>query len=438
MGSVLMALDALLWSPLGVAVALLSCVGALWLTQHADRPDEPGGRDEPDTRRAPRDGSASGRRPLRIDDAMLGVISHELRGPLNAILGWTQLLEPRRDVPSDVQDALKVIRRNALRQRQILDEVADVGRLLGGGLAVERRPMRLADAVDEACRAAHPYLAAKGVNLACESAGVDALVAGDADRLAQAIAKLLARAERTTPAGGSVRVALERRDDQVVLTIADTGEGLAPPELKHVFEPSLGRSATRPSGGGLGFDLAFVRAVAEAHDGTVRADSAGRGQGSAFTLSLPVLAGASSERVAPRGDRVLEGLKVLAVDDEGDWCELLRRVLIAAGADARVLCSGRDAIEVTGDWWPDVLLTDISMPATDGYAVLAALRARPHRPPLRAVAMTAHAGPQERTRTAAAGFDAHLAKPVAPHEIVDAIRRVAGDRARPRRSVPSG
>jgi len=439
MGNALMALDALLSSPAGVAVALASCIGALWLTPRRHGADEPDGRDgaeEPDgLRPAPQ----AGQRPFEIDDAMLGVISHELRGPLNAILGWTQLLEPRRDLPSDVQDALKVIRRNAVRQRVLLDEIADVGRLLAGGLAIERRTIRLTDAVEEACRAGHSYLAAKGVTLTCDALGADLPVSGDADRLSQAIAKLLARAERTTPAGGSVRVSVARRDDRVVIIVADTGDGMLASELKHVFEPSLARSATRPSGGGLGFDLAFVRAVAEAHGGTVRAESAGRGRGSTFTLSLPAIAGAPVERSADGGtDRVLDGLHVLAVDDEPDWCELLRRVLAAAGADTRVASSGREAIAIAAEWWPDVLLTDIAMPVTDGYAVLAALRAHPDRRPFRALAMTAHTGPQERSHTAEAGFDEHLAKPVAPHEIVDAIRRVAGDRALPRRSVPSG
>jgi len=439
MGNALMALDALVSSPVGIAVALASCIGALWLTPRRHDAEEPDGGDGAEAPDGQSPTSTQGRRPFEIDDAMLGIISHELRGPLNAILGWTQLLEPRRDLPNDIQDALKVIRRNAVRQRVLLDEIADVGRLLAGGLAIERRPMRLGDAVEEACRAAHSYLAAKGVTLTYDAVGADVLVSGDADRLPQAIAKLLARAERTTPAGGSVHVSVAGRDDRVVITVADTGDGIAASELRHVFEPSLARSATRPSGGGLGFDLAFVRAVAEAHDGTVRAESAGRGRGSTFTLSLPAAAGLPVEKSAGGGtDRVLDGLRVLAVDDEPDWCELLRRVLAAAGADARVASSGREAIAIAAEWWPDVVLTDIAMPMTDGYAVLAALRARPHRQPFRALAMTAHAGPQERRRTAEAGFDEHLAKPVAPHEIVEAIRRVAGDRALPRRSVPSG
>src|SRR5262249_55355811 len=159
--------------------------------------------------------------------------------------------------------------------------------------------------------------------------------------LPQAIAKLLARAERTTPAGGSVRVTVARRDDRITIAVADTGDGIAAADMKHVFEPSLGRSATRPSGGGLGFDLAFVRAVAEATDGTVGAESPGRGQGSPFTLSLPAPAIAAAERPAiVRGERVLDGVRVLAVDDEPDWCELLRRVLDGAGAETRVACSG--------------------------------------------------------------------------------------------------
>ena len=246
-------------------------------------------------------------------------------------------------------------------------------------------------------------------------------MSGDADRLTQAIAKLLARAERTTPAGGLVRVSVERRDDRIAIVVADTGDGIAPPELKHVFAPSLGRSATRPSGGGLGFDLALVRAVAHAHDGTVGADSPGRGEGLTFTLSLPALVVSSSERPAAiGGDRSLEGIRVLAVETSRTGasscgaCSRRRR-----RGTRRLVRRGRDSA-LAREWWPDVLLTDIAMPVTDGYAVLDALRARQSREPLRALAMTAHAGPQERGRTADAGFDAHLAKPVAPHEIVDA------------------
>jgi signal transduction histidine kinase/ActR/RegA family two-component response regulator len=368
-------------------------------------------------------------------DEFLATISHELRGPLNAILGWTQLLEPRPDVPDEVGNGLRVIRRNALRQRQLLDDLADVSRVVSGALQIEPQPMRVQDALDEACQAIRPDVERKGVALAL-AAPTPLLVSGDPRRLQQVLRNLLANAVRYTPTGGTVTVttALVGRDASIA--ISDTGAGIEPAFLPHVFE------AFRQQGGAVarddstfGLGLALARIIVGAHGGRVTAHSDGPGRGARFVVTLPALSAEDDTRVAPASNpgtttaaKPLTGLRVLAVDDEPDWRELLVHILGAAGADARIAASAAEAIQIfeTDGWRPDVVLTDIAMPVTDGYGLLASIRGRGGAGrAVPAVAMTAHAGAQERARTARAGFAEHLSKPVAPHELIDAVRRVA-------------
>jgi CheY-like chemotaxis protein len=364
-------------------------------------------------------------------DEFVTTISHELRSPLNAILGWTQVLEPRRDLPAEVADALRVIRRNALRQRQLLDDLVDMSRVVSGALRIEPRPMRIQDAIDEACQAVEPELARKGVRLECGPAS-PALVSGDARRVQQVLRNLLSNAIRYTPGGGTITVRAERLGPDVVVTVRDTGTGIDPGFLPHVFEPfrqQPGSAARDETTFGLG--LALARIIVVGHGGRVTAHSDGLGRGSTFTVTLPALGDDADVRAATadapdaQAATPLAGVRVLAVDDEPDWRELLGHILDAAGSESRIAGTAAEALQILDTWRPDVVLTDIAMPGTDGYGLLAAIRSRGGAArALPVVAMTAHAGTPERTRTARAGFADHLSKPIPPRELVDAVRRV--------------
>jgi diguanylate cyclase len=381
------------------------------------------------------DGGGGGAAPEPVPveserDELLATISHELRSPLNAILGWAQVLELRRDLPADVVDGLQVIRRNALRQRQLLDEIADLSRVVRGALRIEPRPMRLRDALDEACQAIAPEMARKQIRFACDPA-IDATIAGDRQRLQQVLANLLANAIRHTPPGGAITVRTTAGAGDVSIQVIDSGAGIDPSFLPHVFEPF--RQQPGPplrDRSTLGLGLALVKLIVAGHGGQVTAESEGPGRGSTFTITLPLASEAAPRRGAsgPVATAApLTGLRVLAVDDEADWCELLEHILLGAGAEARVAHSASEGLRIFDEWQPDILLTDIAMPGLDGYAMLAAMRSRGgDAGALPAVAMTAHAGAAERARTIRAGFTEHLSKPVSPHDLIACVRRVAG------------
>jgi CheY-like chemotaxis protein len=364
-------------------------------------------------------------------DEFLTTLSHELRSPLNAILGWTQVLEPLRDLPPEVADGLRVIRRNALRQRQLLDDLVDMSRVVSGAVHIDPRPMPIREALEEACQAVRPEIDRKGIRLECaiDSAAV---ISGDARRLQQVLRNLLANAIRFTPAGGTVAVRTSDGPGQVSIAISDTGAGIDPAFLPHVFEPFRQQldDATRDHTT-FGLGLALARIIVVGHGGRVTADSDGPGRGATFTVTLPI-SGADAPTRQPSGEHAvagsaqpLAGVRVLAVDDEADWRELLGHILGGAGADARIAASAAEAIAVFDEWRPDIVLTDIAMPGTDGYGLLSAIRGRGGAGrAVPAVAMTAHAGIQERTRTARAGFAEHLSKPIPPHELIGAVRRV--------------
>jgi signal transduction histidine kinase/ActR/RegA family two-component response regulator len=369
-------------------------------------------------------------------EEFVATISHELRSPLNAILGWTQVLEPRRDLPADVHEALAVIRRNALRQRQLLDDLVDVSRVVGGALRLELRPMGIQAALDDACLAVATDLERKGLTLH-RGAGTAAAVSGDARRLQQVLRNLLEHAVRCTPAGGTISIRTALAGPEVSIAITDTGVGIEPALLPHVFEPFRPQAGAAPrEQPALG--LALARIIVTGHGGRLLVHSDGRGHGSTFTVVLPLIAeqpaaATAGDVPAPAAQTPLAGVRILAVDDEPDWRELLGHILGAAGAEARIAASAAEAIQILEGWRPDVVLTDIAMPVTDGYGLLSSIRGRGGAGrAVPAIAMTAHAGAQERTRTARAGFAEHLAKPIPPQELVEAVRRIADQTPRAR------
>jgi signal transduction histidine kinase/ActR/RegA family two-component response regulator len=447
--ALLLAIDASVGWPVWTLAGLIALSSAFWFSRRGDDDEGDDSSSNGSAGRAAQDAirirelqetvdeltrlRAAALEAAQRRDEFLTTISHELRTPLNAILGWTQVLEPRRDLPTDVRDALNVIRRNALRQRQLLDDLVDMSRVVSGALRIEPRPMRIQEAFDEACQAVRPEMDRKGIHLDCD---VDspAIVSGDARRLQQVLLNLLSNAIRFTPTGGTIAVRSTSGPNEVSLIISDSGAGIDSGFLPHVFEPfrqqpgALPRDQTT-----FGLGLALSRIIVVGHGGRVTAFSEGPGRGSVFTVTLPTLATEQSETANAPGDAPetaavapLTGLRVLAVDDEPDWRELLGHILGAAGADARIAASAAEAIQIFEAWRPDVVLTDIAMPITDGYGLLSSIRGRGGAGrAVPAIAMTAHAGTQERTRTARAGFAEHLAKPIPPHELIEAVRRVA-------------
>jgi signal transduction histidine kinase/ActR/RegA family two-component response regulator len=370
----------------------------------------------------------------RAKDEFLAILSHELRTPLTAILGWVRLLLTGRLPATRVIDALTAIDRNTRMQTRLIDDLLDVSRIVAGKIELESRPIDLAAVVREvlASAAQDPHAAALLSEAAIEA---DTVVLGDRDRLHQVVTNLVANAVKFTPAGGRVDVHLHRAGQHVELIVRDTGEGIGAEQLPHVFDRfhQVDRSHTRRHGG-LGLGLAIVRHLVEAHGGSVRAESAGRGQGACFTIRVPCAG--SAERVIgtvpagiARGERALAGTRVLFVDDNPEARSLVNAVLEAAGAEVSLAASVAEALGALRKHAFDVVVTDIGMPDLDGYDFVMRLRELERasaRRPVCAIALTAYAGSEDRRRALAGGFQGYLAKPIDPGDLVRAVRAGSG------------
>jgi signal transduction histidine kinase/CheY-like chemotaxis protein len=378
----------------------------------------------------------------RLKDEFLATVSHELRTPLTAILGWAQLL--RRGVPDQqvAAHALEVIERNGQAQLHLVEDLLDVSRIISGKLLLDVRPVDLAAVVRATLEAARPAAESKGIELRPALDAEAGAVAGDADRLQQIVWNLVNNAVKFTPPGGRVEVRLSRAAPGVEIAVSDTGIGIEPKFLPHVFDRfRQADSATTRTYGGLGLGLAIVRQLVELHGGEVSVQSAGAARGATFTVRLPP---ASAPAQAPptasgRGDAIqtsdealdcesLNGVRVLVVDDEPDARELFARTLSGCGAQALTVGSAAEALAAIERERPDVLLADIGMPGEDGYALIGKVRGLPPerggRTP--AAALTAYAHAEDRVRALRAGFQIHLPKPVKPAELVAAIADLAG------------
>ncbi|HYG83018.1 MAG TPA: PAS domain S-box protein, partial [Pyrinomonadaceae bacterium] len=381
----------------------------------------------------------------RLKDEFLATVSHELRTPLTAILGWAQMLEKTPLDSETARHAVSVIRRNADQQRQIVEDILDVSRTITGKLKLEPEPVEVGSLVQTALDAVGPSAKAKGIRLASAFDPV-AVVRGDPNRLRQVVWNLLSNAVKFTPAGGEVCVSVERLPACARIEVSDTGQGIAPEFLPYVFDRfRQADGSTTRSQGGLGLGLSIVRHLVELHGGTVRAESAGEGQGATFTVELPLpteverAAGAAGvmegqvEAVPPTsgGDGPLPplmGLRAMLVDDNEDTLEMLSMFLRRAGAEVTAISSADAALGELGRVRPDVIVADIGMPQTDGYELIRNVRrlgaAQGGRTP--AVALTAYAGEADRARALRAGYQSHLAKPVEPEALIEAIVEVAG------------
>ena len=372
----------------------------------------------------------------RMKDEFLSTLSHELRTPLNAILGWSQILAGPTTTPEEWTAGLDVIARNARSQAQIIDDLLDMSRIISGKVRLEVAPTDLAATVLTAVDTVRPTATAKGVTLAVSMDHDCGLISGDASRLQQVLWNLLVNAIKFTPTGGQVRLTTRGTADTAQLEVADTGEGISAAFLPHVFERFRQSDAsTTRRHGGLGLGLAIVKQLSELHGGTVAAASPGPGQGTTFTLTLPLtppprtadFAGAMLPDAAlapPVARGVLSGLRVLVVDDEADARAMVRRILADRGAAVTTAASADEALRLLAAAVPDLIVSDVGMPGTDGYTLISRVRAGGFAGP--ALALTAYARAEDRERAMAAGFTSHLAKPVEPLVLADTVTRLAG------------
>jgi len=378
---------------------------------------------------------AEAERNARLKDEFLATLSHELRTPLNAIVGWSKLLTSRPPDPETLAKGLDVIARNARAQSQLIDDLLDMSRIVSGKLRLEMRAVDIAGVVEGALESVGPTAEAKGVALEREVEPRAGLVLGDPDRLQQVLWNLLSNAVKFTPPGGRVRVAARRSGSSVEVSVSDTGEGIRPEFLAQIFERfrQADASAARRHAG-LGLGLSIVRSLVELHGGSVSASSEGEGHGATFTVRLPRTApgeAADDGFVPPAeaGDALdLTGLRVVLVEDEEDSRDLLRRVLEGSGAQALPAASADEGLEAVRRHRPDVLLSDIGMPGQDGYDLIRRVRALPEAEggSTPAAALTAFARPADRERALAAGFQAHLAKPVNAAAVLALVAALAG------------
>jgi len=363
----------------------------------------------------------------RAKDEFLAIVSHELRTPLTPILGWTPMLRAGLLDESDRARALASIERSAHVLHQLIDDLLDVSRIISGKMHLSVRQTEMRSVVEAAVESMRPTAAIKGVRLEMHVDPGLEHVSGDPDRLQQVVWNLVSNAIKFTEPGGRVDVEVERRDGFVETRVRDTGKGIESRLLPHVFERFWqAEGGTTRRHGGLGLGLAIVRHLVELHGGTVAADSAGIGRGTTFTVRLPAIAAIAQERpsLAPLGTlRLLEGVRALVVDDEGDAQDMARRALELCGVEVRTADSVEQAMRVLDTWTPAVLVSDIAMPHEDGFALIRRVREREETlgGHLAAVAFTALSRPEDRSRLLAAGFDGYVAKPVDPTQLVDAV-----------------
>jgi CheY-like chemotaxis protein/nitrogen-specific signal transduction histidine kinase len=367
----------------------------------------------------------------RAKDEFVATVSHELRTPLNAIYGWVALLKSGQLDAARQAHALEVIERNTRAQTQLIEDLLDMSRVIRGTLRLEMQPTALSEVLEAAVDAVRPTATARQIELTVH-AGAAAVVSADHSRLQQVIWNLLANAIKFTPRGGWVDARLDIEEDEAVVRISDTGEGIDPEFLPHVFDRFRQETGdiTRTHSG-LGIGLALVRHLTELHGGIVTAESAGKGQGATFSIRLPLV------RTTPEATRVstgavradgiaeLTGIHVLAVDDDADARDLVSTALRQAGARVTTAGSVADAAAAVDGEEIHVVLTDIAMPNDSGYDLLRRLRADARTAAAPVVAITAYTRPEDRERAMAAGFDAQVTKPVRPKELVELLASLA-------------
>ena len=369
----------------------------------------------------------------RAKDEFLATVSHELRTPLSPILAWARMLRDGVLDADRARHAVEVIERSARTQAQLVEDLLDVSRIMAGKMRLDVRPVTLAPILERAVEVVRPSAEAKEIRLQMVIDPAAGAVLGDEGRLQQVVWNLLANAVKFTPRGGRVQLGLARVGSHLEIVVADTGEGMAPEFVPHVFDRfrQADASTTRAQSG-LGLGLAIVRHIVEAHGGSVQAESPGRGQGAVFTVTLPLMVtrtasgsarrhpndGSGEDATLPR----LDGVTVLVVDDEPDASDVVAELLATQGAEVRQAQSADAARAILASWRPALIVSDVGMPGEDGYAFITRWRAEAgDAARIPAVALTAYAGRTDKIRLLSAGFDAHVPKPLDPAELITVL-----------------
>ncbi|MEJ7728379.1 MAG: ATP-binding protein [Polyangiaceae bacterium] len=370
-----------------------------------------------------------------MKDEFLATLSHELRTPLNAVLGWSGILLARTPEDADTRRGLESIVRNARAQGQLIDDLLDMNRIVSGKIRLEVQRFELAPIIEAALDSIRPSANAKSIVLRRTLDTAAGPVLGDPNRLQQVIWNLLSNAVKFTPKGGKVHVIVQRVNSHIEITVNDSGMGIPSELLPHIFERfRQADSSTTRKHGGLGLGLSIVKQLVELHGGTVTAQSPGDGEGATFIVRLPVRAvrradesSAHEPESARAPDVSLAGLCILVIDDELDARELVKSALTDASADVLVAASAAEGLAMVSAYRPDLIVSDIGMPDRDGYQFIRQVRALPPggggRTP--AIALTAFARPEDRTRAMLAGYQVHVSKPIEPQELVATIRSLA-------------
>ena len=373
----------------------------------------------------------------QLKDEFLSTVSHELRTPLNAILGWSQLLAQKERVGDDMlRKGLETIERNARVQVQLIDDLLDMSRILSGKVRLDLQPVKPAEFVGAVVESLRPTAMAKRIRLEAELDEEAGPVLADSDRMQQVMWNLVSNALKFTPGGGLVEVGLWRAGEQMAIRVRDNGPGIHPDFLPHVFDRfrQADTSTTRQHGG-LGLGLSIVRQLVELHGGTVAVDSAGEGQGASFTVHLPLqpalpgwglapaLPGGELDMTAAAALPDLSGMRVLALDDDADSLEVLRTILLGAGAQVAVAGTAQEALDLLHAQRPQLLISDIGMPGMDGFEFIRRVRSIEDNElcMVPALALSAFARKEDRDRACACGYTDYLVKPVTPGLLVEAV-----------------
>jgi signal transduction histidine kinase len=382
---------------------------------------------------------AESERAGHLKDEFLATLSHELRTPLNAILGWTHLLRARAGDPRQLAEGLEIIERNARVQTQIVDDLLEMSRIISGKLRLDVQPLDLGAVIDAAIDTVRPAAGAKDIHIETAIDRQAGLIGGDPGRIQQILWNVLSNAIKFTPRGGRVRVALTRVETHVEVIVSDTGQGIKADFLPYLFDRfrQADASSTRQHRG-MGLGLSIVKNLVEMHGGSVSAASLGEGLGATISIKLPLIAreaGGDYATVPPaappalaEGAPELTGLRLLIVDDEPDAREFLIRVLTECGARVEAVASSEEALRSLERELPDVLISDIGMPYSDGYELIRTIRRLPPGSggEIPALALTAFARSEDRQRALLAGYQAHVAKPADPIELVTQIASLSG------------
>ena len=376
----------------------------------------------------------------RLKDEFLATLSHELRTPLNAILGYARMIRSELLPPDRLRRAIETVERNASSLAQIVEDVLDVSRIISGKVRLNVQPVELPVVVDQSIESVLPAANAKGIRIRTVLDPRAAPISGDPERIQQVVWNLLSNAVKFTPRGGQVQVRLERVDSHVEIVVSDTGIGIAPEFLPHLFERfrQADASMTRERGG-LGLGLAITRHLVEMHGGTIHASSSGRGTGATFRVRLPLMIvhpDVSVDRRLPRAAARepaatmpdLKGLRILVIDDDADALRLVEEILQLAGGHVTTVTSAAAALDALNALRPDVIIADLGMPQMNGFELIAQVRGSSNHSvrAIPAAALTAYARSEDRARALRSGFQMHLAKPIDPAELMAAVAALAG------------